>query len=107
MNINTTINHIAIVWEHKEVELIVRRHIICKDGFELSVQASKYHYCYPRRTQKYYQEFEVMCDISMDKPLLERYHDGTICAYVPASVIERVILHHGGINWNLTPRKEK
>lgn len=107
MNINTTINHLAIAWENKEIGMIVRKHIICKDGFELSVQASKYHYCFPRRTQKYYQEFEIMCDISMDKPLLEKYFEGSVCPYVPAVVIEKLILRHGGINWKLTPRKEK
>jgi len=107
MNINTTINHLDIAWQNKEMGMIVRKHIICKDGFELSVQGSKYHYCYPRETQKYYKELEIMCDISMDKPLLEPYYDGSVCPYVPVAVIEKVILHHGGINWNLTQKRRK
>ena len=108
MNINCSLNQIAIANEHKEIGLIVRHHIICKDGFDVSVQASETHYCYPKRTQKYHKAFELLCDVyDDDKDLLELYHDGTICEYVPSVIVEKLILRHGGIDWNKTPRKQK
>ena len=107
MNINVSLNHVEPAWISNEIDCIVRNHIICKDGFEVSVQASKHHYCYPRETKKYHDYFELLCDISNDKDLLKPYYDGTICAYVPKAIVEILILRHGSINWNLTPRKEK
>ena len=108
MNINVSLNHVVIAWKSIEIgDIIVRSHIICKDGFEISVQASKGHYCYPRKTQKYHEKFELLCDISNDKDLLETYFDGTICPYVPKTIVEKLILRHGSIDWRKTPRKEK
>ena len=113
MNINVSLNHILPAWENKEIGALVRNHIICKDNFSVSVQASKIHYCFPRKTQKYHKSFELACNISNDKDLLQKYYDGTkiysdtfICPYVPAHIIELLILRHGGIDWNETPRKE-
>ena len=107
MNINVSLNHVEPAWINNEINGIVRNHIICKDGFDVSVQASEHHYCYPKETCKYHDYFELLCDISNDKDLLESYYDGTICAYVPKAVVELLILRHGSIDWNLTPRKEK
>ena len=58
MNINVSLNHVEPAWISNEIDCIVRNHIICKDGFEVSVQASKHHYCYPRETKKYHDYFE-------------------------------------------------
>lgn len=106
MNINVSLNHVKPAFEHHEIGAIVRNHIICKDGFDISVQASEQHYCYPKEMRKYHEEFELLCDIFKDKDLLEYYYDGTICAYVPKAIVEMLILRHGSIDWNLTPRKE-
>jgi hypothetical protein len=107
VNINCSLNQIIPASEFISSGIIVRNHIVCKDGFRISVQASAFHYCYPRCTQKYHEEFELYCDISNDKDLLELYHDGTICLYVPAVIVEKLILRHGSIDWNKTPRKIK
>ena len=107
MNINCSLNHVVPASESTDFGIIVRNHIICKDGFEVSVQVSAFHYCYPRYTQKYHQAFELYCNISNDKDLLEPYYDGTVCSYVPTVVVEKLILRHGSINWNKTPRKIK
>ena len=109
MNINTVLNNIIPAHESKDpyYNYIVRNGITCKDGFTVSVQASCMHYCYPRKTQKYHTKFELYCDVSNDKDLLEFYYDGTICSCVPKGIVEKLILRHGGIDWNLTPRKEK
>lgn len=105
MNINVSLNHIL---SETTCDIIIRERIVCKDNFTVSVQASKYHYCYPKKTQKYHKSFELMCNISNDKDLLEHYYDGiSICSYVPAVVVEKLILRHGGIDWNKTPRKER
>ena len=108
MNINVSLNHVLPVWESKVTNTIIRNHIICKDGFDISVQASESHYCFPRKTQKYHECFELMCDISQDKDLLKDYCDeDTIFPYVPAAIVEKIILRHGGINWSLTPNTWK
>lgn len=106
MNINCSLNQVLPTSE-PDYGIIVRHHIVCKDGFSVSVQASAFHYCHPRRTQKYHQAFELYCDISNDKDLLELYYDGAICAYVPTVVVEKLILRHGSIDWSKTPRKIK
>ena len=108
MNINCSLNQVAIMNECKEIGFMVRHHIFCKDGFCVSVQASNSHFCYPRCTQKYHQAFELLCEVSDDdKDLLESHYDGTICVYVPSVIVEKLILRHGGIDWNKTPRKQK
>lgn len=109
MNINVSLNHVEPAWISNELNYIVRNHIICKDGFDVSVQASEHHYCYPKETCKYHEYFELLCNIDKDMDLLKNYYDydSGICTYVPKSVVEKLILRHGSIDWNLTPRKEK
>ena len=103
MNINCTLNHV-LPSSYSKDGVIVRYGIVCKDGFTVSVQASAFHYCWPRRTQKYHQAFELYCDISNDKDLLESYYDGAVCSFVPTVIVEKLILRHGSVDWSKTPR---
>lgn len=107
MNINVSLNHIESAWISNEIDCIVRNHIICKDGFEVSVQASKHHYFIQEKLRNIMIILNCIVIFLMIKILLESYYDGTICAYVPKAIVEILILRHGSINWNLTPRKEK
>ena len=70
----------------------------CHDGFTMSVQASRFHYCSPRLYGiGEYTELEVGFP-NMDEETLFPYSDGgSVYAYVPVSVIDAIIEKHGGI----------
>ncbi|MGB9848855.1 MAG: hypothetical protein ACPLSY_03375 [Moorellaceae bacterium] len=78
--------------------------IVCADGFRLSVQASKHHYCTPRDDYGPWTEVEVGYP-SQEEPLLFPYAEdpgrpSEVFAYVPIEVVRRVIKKHGGaIAW--------
>lgn len=76
----------------------VRPHIFCKDGLELSVQASSGHYCAPREDNaEEYTHVEVLCPIRMFWALREYSKSGDVCALVPVDLLNRVVKRHGGI----------
>ncbi len=73
-------------------------HVMCQDGFTMSVQAGKGLYSSPRDTSDYYEEVEVGYP-SEDESSLEDYADGTgVYAYVPCSIVDEIIEKHGGID---------
>ena len=84
--------------------------VVCADGFEMSVQASRGHYCRPREDAGPYTAVEIgfpnrrdellMPHIELaDQPPLE-----SVYPYVPANVVMEVILKHGGrISGELPP----
>jgi glycine cleavage system protein P-like pyridoxal-binding family len=81
----------------------LNKKIICKDGFSMSVQASKYNYCSPREDDaKRYHAVEVGFPNAKESLLIE-YAENitkpelTVYAYVPAVVVSLVIAKHGGI----------
>ena len=76
--------------------------IVCADGFNFSVQASKYHYCSPRTDEGPYTAFEVgftseRCEELMPFAETSSNLTETVYAWVPAEVVEEVIRKHGGI----------
>jgi hypothetical protein len=85
----------------REEETLQCPHIICKDGFTISVQGSHYHYCYPRTDHPYYTEVEAGFP-SEQEQLLDRYKDGnndpliSVYSNVPIDVIHKIIEKHGG-----------
>ena len=75
----------------------------CKDGFRMSVQASRIHYCTPSIDDA--NEYHA-CEVgfpSQAEPLLMQWAEspdrptGTVYGYVPAHVIAQVIAKHGGM----------
>ena len=81
--------------------------VVCKDGFEISIQASENHYCTPQSDTGPYTEVE--CGFPNRKPLsqamLDRftgfdsdtdYTDSTY-SYVPVEVVKLELALHGGI----------
>ena len=78
-------------------------HVVCNDGFEMSVQVGQSLYSDPKDDVDHYEEAEVGYP-SKEEHLLARYaEDGenlcnTVYGYVPCSIIDRVIEKHGGIN---------
>lgn len=79
------------------------RHLECNDGFTMSVQASEYNYCKPRRSDEdWYYAVEV--GYPSDKPtsFIEYAEDpsqptDTVYGYVPIELVEQEIALHGGL----------
>ena len=78
-------------------------HVVCKDGFEMSVQAGQSLYSEPRDVADSYEEVEVGYP-STEESMLTSYAEdeenlcGTVYGYVPCSIIDQVIEKHGGID---------
>lgn len=81
-----------------------RPHILCKDGFEFSVQAGKFLYSTPRTDGPDIEYTACECGMpSTREELLIPYMESTsdepteaIYPYTPVEVIEQVIAKHGG-----------
>jgi hypothetical protein len=104
MNINEFIKKYRKVEKHIPGFTVSRNpHVICKDGFKMSVQAGQSLYSSPRDVANNYKEAEVGFP-STEESLLASYADdeenlcGTVYGYVPCSVIDAVIEKHGGID---------
>ena len=92
-------------------------HIVCVDGFEMSVQVGYSLYSEPKKVAKRYSKVEVGYP-SDHEPLIEEYaesfyDDGedvtdytdTVYPYVPVKVVDKVLKKHGGINMTETLRR--
>lgn len=81
----------------------VRPRIICNDGFSMSVQGSKGHYCSPRQMQDWYTKMEIGYPSLAVEDLMQYAEDSdsstqTVYGYVPCLIIENIIFNHGGID---------
>ena len=80
-------------------------HVVCKDGFKMSVQAGQSLYSTPKDVVDSYEEAEVGYP-SEEESLHTTYAEdednlcGTVYGYVPCSIINEVIEKHGGIDEN-------
>ena len=78
-------------------------HVMCNDGFTMSVQAGQSLYSIPNDVADSYESVEVGFP-SEDEPLLlnhDGYEDQTdygVFPYVPCSVVDEIIEKHGGID---------
>ena len=90
-------------------------HIVCVDGFRMSVQVGYSHYSKPKKVAKRYSEVEIGYP-SERESLLEKYvetifEDGfvdytdSIYPYVPVKVVDKVLKKHGGIDLTETLRR--
>jgi hypothetical protein len=78
--------------------------ITCLDGFKLSVQASRFHYCVPRDLLEdgSYSSWEIGFPSAKEDDLMPYIDDSgdptdTVYGYVPTDVVNRVLAKHGGI----------
>ena len=81
----------------------------CADGFNMSVQASEDHCCYPRKNIPFlitagfhYAEVEVSYPSAYEAVLMPYAEDesfplDTVYAYVPVEVVDAIIAKHGGL----------
>jgi len=78
-------------------------HVICKDGFKMSVQAGQSNYSTPRDVVDSYEDAEVGYPSKVEHLLTNYAEDredlcGTVYGFVPCSIIDEVIEKHGGID---------
>ena len=89
-------------------------HIICEDGFSMSVQVGYSLYSTPKKIAKRYSAVEIGYP-SDHEPLIEKWaefapfdedevpdYTDTVYPYVPVSVVDKVLKKHGGINLTQT-----
>ena len=89
-------------------------HIVCSDGFEMSVQVGYSLYSEPKKVAKRYSKVEVGYP-SDHEPLIEEYAESfsedapdytdTVYPYVPVKVVNEVLKKHGGIDLTETLRR--
>jgi hypothetical protein len=84
--------------KHQDKRGCTVKRIICADGFDMSVQASKYHYCAPRTDTGPYHKVEIGFPSAPVAEFME-YQDGDddVYGYVPVEIVNAVIAAHGGI----------
>ena len=81
----------------------IAERITCNDGFALSVQASKNHYCAPKTNDaEVYTEVEIGFPSGVEGVLMPYAEDSlapmdTVYGFVPVSIVCEVIDKHGGI----------
>lgn len=97
---------------YKEFDFVFRPRIVCNDGFNISIQASEFHYCTPRITTDSYEAVEAGYPSSEEERLIEYAEDkknpmNTVYPYVPTWILSEIIESHGGINVEETFKNEK
>ena len=89
-------------------------HIVCSDGFEMSVQVGYHLYSEPKKVAKRYSAVEIGFP-SDHEPLIEEYAESfsedvpdytdTVYPYVPVKIVNKVLKKHGGIDLTETLRR--
>jgi hypothetical protein len=91
-------------------------HIVCTDGFTMSVQVGYSLYSTPKKVAKRYSAVEIGYP-SDHEPLIEEYAEcytfeeldidftDTIYPYVPVRIVDKVLKKHGGIDLTETLRR--
>ena len=93
-------------------------HIVCTDGFTMSVQVGYSLYSTPKKVAKRYSNVEIGYP-SEHEPLIEEYAEcftfeeldidftDTIYPYVPVKIVDNVLEKHGGIDLTKTKTLQK
>ena len=88
-------------------------HIVCEDGFTMSVQVGYSLYCTPKKVAKRYSAVEIGYP-SEPEELIKEYaefapfdedttdYTDTVYPYVPVKIVDKVLKKHGGINLTQT-----
>ena len=91
-------------------------HIVCTDGFTMSVQVGYSLYSTPKKVAKRYSAVEIGYP-SDHEPLIEEYAEcytfeeldidftDTVYPYVPVKIVDKVLKKHGGIDLTETLRR--
>lgn len=81
----------------------IRPGVVCADGFQISIQASPFHYCSSKdKNAEKFEKVELGFPNQEDDLIME-YADNpddptrTIYGYVPIEVVDKLMEKHGGI----------
>ena len=91
------------------------QHIVCVDGFEMSVQVGSHLYSEPKKVAKRYSAVEIGFP-SEHEPLIEEFaetfhqedptdYTDIVYPYVPVKIVNKVLKKHGGIDLTETLRR--
>ena len=78
-------------------------HVVCNDGFTMSIQAGQSLYSTPKDDAKRYKAVEVGFP-SEEELLIKKYAEDqenlcdTVYGFVPTKIVDTIIKKHGGIN---------
>ena len=110
LKVNNLAKSIDPIRKHMSVHMLTSStlpHIICKDGFSMSVQVGYSLYSTPKKVAKRYSAVEVGFP-SEREPLIEDWAENlreealdytdTVYPYVPVKVVNQVLKKHGGID---------
>lgn len=81
----------------------IRPPVKCKDGFSISVQASKGHYCLPSVDGDVIYDAVELGFPNAEEELIAEYAEdpdeptNTVYGYVPVEIVNQLIEKHGGI----------
>ena len=80
------------------------RRVVCEDGFSISIQAGSTKYCEPRRDSHIggYSSVELgypnrPCPFIIDYAETPEVPTDSVYGYVPAHIVRKMLLAHGGI----------
>ena len=93
--------HVRTMRDGTKVEDI-RPRVVCEDGYSVSVQASRSHYCSPREDGAVeYESVELGFPTAEDELINEYAEDDnytdTVYGFVPVEIVNKLIEKHGGI----------
>ncbi len=93
-------------------------HIVCEDGFSMSVQVGYSLYSTPKKVAKRYSAVEIGYP-SEPEDLIKEYaefapfdedtadYTDTVYPYVPVKIVDKVLKRHGGIDLTETLRRSE
>jgi len=78
------------------------KRVYCQSGFNMSVQASETSYCTPRDNTGPYTHVEIGFPNAIDEMIIGFAEDsddptGTVYGWVPAGLVQALIIKHGGV----------
>jgi len=78
------------------------KHITCKSGLTMSVQATSFTYCHPRNDEGPYLAVEVGFPSRQIDDIMEYAENPaipteTVYAYVPTNLVEQIVVNNGGL----------
>ena len=95
-------DHMEILSD-REIDERLFAEAVCKDGFEVSIQASYGHYCSPRENDAIYGTLELGFPSARPPNYIMKYAEspnrptGTVYGFVPATLVHKMIEEHGGL----------
>lgn len=76
------------------------RRLVCRDGYKISVQCSKYHYCDLYRDESLSvlesKTVEIKVEDGAELPDWIPVDDYWIGAWIPVDLVEKLVAEHGG-----------